>query len=128
MLSREGVHMNHNKQRRLYRGAAAGSSSHWTQASRGDAGSAAASPATESALVDRLPARRTERWPTIPHPHSGDDYTRESLRLVPDPSLPDGRVIRAFEALVARRVLPWQCVSDSGSEFNGLARDAALGR
>ncbi len=50
-----------------------------------------------------------------------DDYTRESLCLVPDTSLPSVRVIRELEAVVARRGLPQQCVSDNGPEFTGLA-------
>ena len=50
-----------------------------------------------------------------------DDYTRESLCLVADTSLPGGRVIRELEAVIARRGLPRQCVSDNGPEFNGLA-------
>lgn len=50
-----------------------------------------------------------------------DDYTRENLCLVADTSLPGGRVIRELEALVTRRGLPRQCVSDNGPEFAGLA-------
>ena len=50
-----------------------------------------------------------------------DDYTRENLCLVADTSLPSGRVIRELEAVIARRGLPRQCVSDNGPEFNGLA-------
>lgn len=50
-----------------------------------------------------------------------DDYTRESLCLVADTSLPGGRVIRELEAVVARRGLPRQCVSHNGPEFNDLA-------
>ncbi len=50
-----------------------------------------------------------------------DDYTRENLCLVADTSLPGGRVIRELEAVIARRGLPRQCVSDNGPEFNGLA-------
>jgi putative transposase len=40
---------------------------------------------------------------------------------VADTSLPGGRVIRELEAVIARRGLPRQCVSDNGPEFNGLA-------
>ena len=49
-----------------------------------------------------------------------DDYTRENLCLVPDTSLPGVRVIRELEAVVARRGLPQQCVSDNVPEFTGL--------
>jgi putative transposase len=50
-----------------------------------------------------------------------DDYTRESLCLVADTSLPGGRVIRDLQAVIARRGLPAQCVSDNGPEFTSLA-------
>jgi putative transposase len=50
-----------------------------------------------------------------------DDYTRENLCLVADNSLPGDRVIRELEAVIARRGLPRQCVSDNGPEFTGLA-------
>jgi transposase InsO family protein len=43
-----------------------------------------------------------------------DDYTRENLCLVADTSLPGDRVIRELEAVIARRGLPRQCVSDNG--------------
>jgi len=48
-----------------------------------------------------------------------DDYTRERLCLTADTSLPSGRVIRELEAVIARRGLPTQCVSDN--EFTSLA-------
>lgn len=51
-----------------------------------------------------------------------DDYTRESLCLTADMALPSGRVIRDLEAVIARRGLPTQCVSDNGPEFTSLAR------
>ena len=50
-----------------------------------------------------------------------DDYTRESLCLVADTSLSGSRVIRELEALIAKRGLPAQCVSDNGPEVTGLA-------
>jgi putative transposase len=57
-----------------------------------------------------------------------DDYTRENLCLVADTSLPGGRVIRELEAVIARRGLPRQCVSDNGPEFNGLANARLVAR
>lgn len=51
-----------------------------------------------------------------------DDYTRESLCLTADMTLPSGRVIRDLEAVIARRGLPTQCVSDNGPEFTSLAK------
>jgi len=55
-----------------------------------------------------------------------DDYTRENLCPVPDTSLPGARVIRELEAVIARRGLPRQCVSDNGPEFNGWRCSAVL--
>lgn len=52
-----------------------------------------------------------------------DDYTRESLCLTADMSLPSGRVIRDLEAVIARRGLPTQCVSD-----NVLSGESRVGR
>lgn len=50
-----------------------------------------------------------------------DDYTRENLCLAADTSLSSRRVIRELEALIAKRSLPAQCVSDNGPEFTSLA-------
>ena len=50
-----------------------------------------------------------------------DDSTRENLCLVADTSLSGSRVIRELEALVAKRGLPIQWVSDTGPEFTSLA-------
>ena len=50
-----------------------------------------------------------------------DDFTRECLALVADTSLPGLRVVRALEAVVARRGRPALCVSDNGTELTGMA-------
>jgi putative transposase len=49
-----------------------------------------------------------------------DDFTRESLALVPDTSLPGARVARELDALVARRGRPKSCVSDNGTELTSM--------
>jgi len=122
LLSREGVHMNHKKLRRLY-------VEERLQVRRRIG--------RKRAAVTRVPlmAARApnQRW-SMDFVHDAlsdgrrfrilavvDDYTRENLCLVADTSLPGGRVIRELEAVIARRGLPRQCVSDNGPEFNGLA-------
>ena len=42
-----------------------------------------------------------------------DDFTRESLALIPDTSLSGARVARELDALIARRGRPKSCVSDN---------------
>jgi putative transposase len=122
LLSREGVHMNHKKLRRLY-------VEERLQVRRRIARKRAA-----IARVPLAPADGpNQRW-SMDFLHDAlsdgrrfrilavvDDYTRENLCLVPDTSLPGGRVIRELEAVIAARGRPRQCVSDNGPEFNGLA-------
>lgn len=61
LLSREGVHMNHKKLRRLYiEERLQVRRAHRTQAGCGDAGSADGGAGPERALVDGLRARRAE--------------------------------------------------------------------
>jgi putative transposase len=50
-----------------------------------------------------------------------DDCTRESLCLIADTSPSGGLDIREQEAVIGRRGLPVQCVSDNGPEFTSLA-------
>lgn len=124
LLSREGVHLNHKKLRRLY-------TEERLQVRRRIG--------RKRATVTRVPLLPAEgpnqRW-SMDFVHDAlsdgrrfrilavvDDYTRENLCLVADTSLPGGRVIRELEAVIARRGLPRQCVSDNGPEFNGLALD-----
>src|SRR5215475_4927098 len=50
-----------------------------------------------------------------------DDFTRESLALIPDTSLSGIRVARKLDALIARRGRPKSCVSDNGTELTSKA-------
>ena len=50
-----------------------------------------------------------------------DDFTRESLALIPDTSLSGVRVARELDALIARRGRPKSCVSDNGTELTSMA-------
>jgi len=122
LLSREGVHLNHKKLRRLY-------VEERLQVRRRIGRKRAV--ATRVPLV---PAQGpNQRW-SMDFVHDAlsdgrrfrilavvDDHTRENLCLVADTSLPSGRVIRELEAVIVRRGLPQQCVSDNGPEFTGLA-------
>lgn len=121
LLSREGVQLNHKKRRRLY------VEERLQVRCRIGRKRAVVTPAP------LVPAREpNQRW-SMDFVHDAlsdgrrfpilavvDDYTREKLCLVADTSL-TGRVIRELEAVIARRGLPRQCVSDNGPEFNGLA-------
>jgi putative transposase len=122
LLSREGVDMNHKKLRRLY-------VEERLQVRR-RIGRKRAAPIR----VPLTPAQRpNHRW-SMDFVHDTlvdgrrfrilsvvDDCTRESLCLVADTSLSGGRVIRELEAVIARRGLPVQCVSDNGPEFTSVA-------
>ena len=50
-----------------------------------------------------------------------DDFTRESLALVADTSLPGLRVARELDAVIAIRGRPAMIVSDNGTELTGAA-------
>ncbi len=50
-----------------------------------------------------------------------DDFTRESLALIPDTSLSGTRVARELDALIVRRERPTSCVSDNGTELTSMA-------
>jgi putative transposase len=50
-----------------------------------------------------------------------DDFTRESLALIPDTSLSDARVARELDAVIAWRGPPKSCVSDNGTELTSVA-------
>jgi putative transposase len=122
LLSREGMHLNHKKLRRLY-------VEERLQVRR-RIGRKRAAPTR----VPLAPAERpNQRW-SMDFVHDTlvdgrrfrilavvDDCTRENLCLVADTSLSGGRVIRELEALIAKRGPPMQCVSDNGPEFTSLA-------
>ena len=50
-----------------------------------------------------------------------DDFTRESLALIPDTSLSGLRVARELDALIEHRGRPKSCVSDNGTELTSMA-------
>jgi len=50
-----------------------------------------------------------------------DDFTRESLALIPDTSLSGQRVARELDTLIAHRGRPKSCVSDNGTELTSMA-------
>jgi putative transposase len=50
-----------------------------------------------------------------------DDYTREALALIVDTSIGGQRVVRALDALIARRGRPAMIVSDNGTELTSRA-------
>jgi len=50
-----------------------------------------------------------------------DDFTRESLALIPDTSLSGVRVARELDALIARHGRPASCISDNGPELTSKA-------
>jgi putative transposase len=50
-----------------------------------------------------------------------DDFTRESLALIPDTSLSGARVARELDTLIAGRGRPRACVCDNGTELTSMA-------
>jgi putative transposase len=122
LLRREGWRMNHKRFRRLYR------EEKLQVRQRG---------ARKRALGVRaplaLPHGPNERWSLdfVSDCFSDgrrfrilaivDDFTRESLALVPDTSLSGIRVARELDALIARRGRPKSCVSDNGTELTSKA-------
>jgi putative transposase len=122
LLRREGYCMNHKRFRRLYR------AEKLQVRQRG---------ARRRALGARaplaLPNGPNERWSLdfVSDCFSDgrrfrilavvDDYTRESLALIPDTSLSGVRVARELDALIARRCRPKSCVSDNGTELTSKA-------
>jgi putative transposase len=122
LLSREGTQLNHKKLRRLY-------VEERLQVRR-RIGRKRSAPMRVPLLAAQRP---NQRW-SMDFVHDTlvdgrrfrilsmvDDHTRESLCLVADTSLPAARVIRELEAVIGRRGMPAQCVSDNGPEFTSLA-------
>jgi putative transposase len=122
LLSREGVHVNHKKLRRLY-------IEERLQVRR--RGGRKRALGTWAPMV--LPQGPNQRWSmdfvsdTLTDGRRFrilavvDDYTRESLCLVADTSLSGLRVVRELDALIARRGRPLSCVSDNGTELTSMA-------
>src|SRR5215470_17926512 len=121
-LTREGHHMNHKRFRRLYR--------EEKLHVRRRVG-------RKRALGVRaplhLPSRPNERWSLdfVSDCFTDgrrfrilavvDDFTRESLALIPDTSLSGARVARELDALISRHGKPVSCVSDNGPELTSKA-------
>jgi putative transposase len=122
LLTREGIHMNHKKLRRLYR-------EERLQVRR--RGGRKRALGTRAPMA--LPQGPNRRW-SLDFLSDGltdgrrfrilavvDDFTRECLCLVADTSLPGRRVARELDAVIARRGHPALCVSDNGSELTSMA-------
>jgi putative transposase len=122
LLSREGVHLNHKKLRRLY-------GEECLQVRR--RGGRKRALGTRAPMA--LPQGPNQRWSldfVSDMLIDGrrfrilavvDDFTRECLCLVADTSLPGLRVARELDLLVARRGRPLCCVSDNGTELTSMA-------
>lgn len=122
MLEREGIKMNHKKFRRLY-------AEERLQVKR--RGGRKRALGTRRPIA--LPDGPNQRWSLdfVSDAFTDgrrfrvlavvDDFTRESLALVPDTSLSGVRVARELDAIVARRGKPKTCVSDNGTEFTSMA-------
>jgi putative transposase len=117
LLRREGWHMNHKRFRRLYRE---------EKLQVRQRGARKRALGVLAPLV--LPNGPNERWSLDSCPTASatagafalaiiDDFTRESLALIPDTSLSGARVARELDALIARRGRPKSCVSDNGTEL-----------
>lgn len=122
LLSREGIHMNHKKLRRLYR------EERLQVRRRGGRKRALGtrSPLTTPQdanqrwsldfISDALASSRRFRILAIV-----DDFTRECLALIADTSLSGLRVARELDALIAIRGRPAMIVSDNGTELTSMA-------
>ena len=122
LLDREGIHLNHNKLRRLY------AEERLQVRRRGGR-----KRALGTRMPMTLPQGPNERWSldfvseTLTDGRRFrilavvDDFTRESLCLVPDTSLSGARVARELDAVIARRGRPLLCGSDNGTELTSMA-------
>jgi putative transposase len=122
LLSREGHHMNHKRFRRLYH-------EEKLQVRRRSGRKRALGVRAPLAL----PSGPNERWSLdfVSDCFTDgrrfrilaivDDFTRESLALIPDTSLSGTRVARELDALITRRGRPKACVSDNGTELTSMA-------
>jgi len=122
MLSRQGVHMNLKKLRRLY-------AEEKLQVRR--RGGRKRALGTRAPLV--VPDRPNERWSLdfVSDAFTDgrrfrilavvDDFTRECLALVGDTSISGRRVARELDTLIAARGRPRTVVSDNGTELTSMA-------
>lgn len=122
LLSREGLHMNHKKLRRLYR------EERLQVRKRGGRKRAVGTRAPMA-----IPQGANQRWSldfvsdTFTDSRRFriftvvDDFTRECLTLVADTSLSGARVARELDAIIARRGKPCSIVSDNGTELTSMA-------
>jgi putative transposase len=122
MLSREGVHMNQKKLRRLYR-------EEGLQVRR--RGGRKRALGTRAPML--LPQGPNQRW-SLDFVSDAlddsrrfrilcvvDDFTRECLGLVADTSLSGLRVARELDVIIKRRGKPQMVVSDNGTELTSIA-------
>jgi len=122
MLSREGVHMNQKKLRRLYR-------EEGLQVRK--RGGRKRALGTRSPML--LPQGPNQRW-SLDFVSDAlddgrrfrilcivDDFTRECIGLVADTSLSGLRVARELNAIIMRRGKPHMVVSDNGTELTSIA-------
>jgi len=122
LLRREGTRVNHKKLRRLYR-------EERLQVRR--RGGRKRALGTRAPIA--LPQGLNQRWSldfvsdTLIDSRRFrilavvDDFTRECLTLVADTSLSGERVVRALDAIIARRGRPISIVSDNGTELTSMA-------
>lgn len=122
MLSREGLHMNQKKLRRLYR-------EEGLQVRR--RGGRKRALGTRSPML--LPQGPNQRW-SLDFVSDAlddgrrfhilcivDDFTRECLGLVADTSLSGARVARELDAVIGQRGRPLTVVSDNGTDLTSMA-------
>ncbi len=122
MLSREGIHMNQKKLRRLYK-------EEGLQVRR--RGGRKRALGTRSPML--LPEGANQRW-SLDFVSDAlddsrrfrilcvvDDFTRECLGLVADTSLSGGRVARELDTIIRLRGKPRMVVSDNGTELTSMA-------
>lgn len=122
LLSREGLHMNHKKLRRLYR--EEGLQVRKRGGRKRAVGSRAPMAVPQGAnqrwsldfMSDTFTDGRRFRIFTVV-----DDFSRECVALVADTSLSGLRVARELDAAIAARKRPAMIVSDNGTELTSMA-------
>jgi putative transposase len=122
LLAREGITMNHKKLYRLYR-----EEGLTVRRRRGR------KRATGTRAPSAIPQGPNQRW-SLDFATDVlswgrrfrvlaivDDFTREALALIVDSSVGGRRVVRALDAVIARRGRPTMIVSDNGTELTSRA-------